>query len=140
MTTTPQLQVAFATTDGITVDGHFGSCEQFYIYSIDSEQYQKIDVRIAEAGRGTDKNEFRAELINDCQLMFCASIGGPAAARVIRNDIHPMKCKPVGDTFPTMIDQLELLKERMQSKQLPPWLAKLTGQPDQLTGRFEAMA
>ncbi|WP_435236724.1 NifB/NifX family molybdenum-iron cluster-binding protein [Psychromonas sp. PT13] len=139
MTTLPQLQVAFATTDGITVDGHFGSCEQFYIYRIDSEEYERIDVRKAEAGRGTDKNEFRAELINDCQLMFCASIGGPAAARVIRNNIHPMKCKPVGETFPTMTEQLELLKERMQSKQLPPWLAKLTGQPDQLSGRFETL-
>ena len=139
MTTLPQLQVAFATTDGITVDGHFGSCEQFYIYRIDSEEYERIDVRKAEAGRGTDKNEFRAELINDCQLMFCASIGGPAAARVIRNNIHPMKCKPVGDTFPTIIEQLELLKERMQSKQLPPWLAKLTGQPDQLSARFDTL-
>lgn len=135
-----QLQIAFATTDGITVDGHFGSCEQFYIYSIDANDYQKIDIRLAEAGRGLDKNEFRAKLIQDCQLLFCASIGGPAAARVIRNNIHPMKCKPIGETFPTMVEQLEQLKERMQSKLLPPWLAKLTGQSDQLTGRFETMA
>ena len=29
-----QLKVAFASTDGITVNGHFGSCEHFYIYTI----------------------------------------------------------------------------------------------------------
>lgn len=139
-TETQQLQIAFATTDGVTVDGHFGSCEQFHIYSIDTDKYQKVDVRLAEAGRGEDKNEFRAGLIKDCQLLFCASIGGPAAARVIRNDIHPMKCKPVSnDVFPEITGQLDQLQQRMQSKSLPPWLAKLTGQPEQLSTRFEMM-
>jgi len=139
MTTTSQLQVAFATTDGITVDGHFGSCEQFYIFTIDSEQYQQIDVRKTQPGRGIGKNIIRADLINDCQLLFCASIGGPAAARVIRNDIHPMKCKPIGDKFPAMIDQLEQLKQRMKNQLLPPWLAKLTAQPNQLKARFDTL-
>ncbi len=138
-TETQKLQIAFATTDGITVDGHFGSCEQFYIYDIDADSYQKIDVRQAASGRGVDKNAIRADLINDCQLLFCASIGGPAAARVIRSDIHPMKCKPVNDSFPAITEQLEQLQQRMQSKSLPPWLAKLTGQADQLSTRFEMM-
>lgn len=140
MTTEKQkLQIAFATTDGITVDGHFGSCEQFYIYTLDADEQLKIEVRQAQSGRGVDKNAQRAELINDCHLMFCASIGGPAAARVIRSGIHPMKCKPVGDVFPDITDQLDQLQQRIQSKSLPPWLAKLLGQPDQLNTRFEEL-
>lgn len=136
---TKKLQIAFATTDGVTVDGHFGSCEQFVIYSVDTEQQQKIDVRLAEAGRGEDKNEFRSQLIADCQLMFCASIGGPAAARVIRCGIHPMKCKPIDNIFPEISEQLNQLQQRMQNSNLPPWLAKLVGQPDHLSTRFEMM-
>jgi len=112
MTTTQQLLIAFASTDGVTVDGHFGSCEQFDI----------------------------AELIADCHLMFCASIGGPAAARVIRAGIHPMKCKPVNETAPEITVQLSLLQERMKSGSLPPWLGKLTGQADLLSSRFESLA
>ena len=139
-TESKKLQIAFATTDGITVNGHFGSCEQFYIYSLDADQVQQIDVRQAESGRGIDKNAIRAELIKDCHLLFCASIGGPAAARVIRCDIHPMKCKPVNNTFPTITEQLDLLQQRIKSGSLPPWLAKLTGQPEQLSSRFEKMA
>jgi len=137
---TQQLQIAFATTDGVTVDGHFGSCEQFYIYTVDAESYQKLDVRIADSGRGIEKNAIRAETISDCHLLFCASIGGPAAARVIRADVHPMKCKPVNDTFPSITEQLEQLQSRMQSKALPPWLAKITGQAVTLNERFEALA
>ena len=138
-TETRQLQIAFASSDGVTVDGHFGSCEQFYIYSLDAEQQQKIDVRQAESGRGVDKNALRAELIADCHLMFCASIGGPAAARVIRSGIYPMKCKPVNDSFPDITEQLEQLQQRIQSGALPPWLAKLMGLPEQLSARFETM-
>jgi len=140
MTTETQLQIAFASIDGVTVDGHFGSCEQFYIYTLDAQGYQKIDTRTATSGRGVEKNAQRAALIDDCQLMFCASIGGPAAARVIRNGIHPMKCKPEGDVFPEISEQLTLLQERMKSETLPPWLAKLTGQNDHLSTRFNALA
>ena len=138
-TDTPQLQIAFASSDGVTVDGHFGSCEQFYIYSLDADNQQQIDVRQAQSGRGVDKNALRAELIADCHLMFCASIGGPAAARVIRSGIHPMKCKPVNDSFPDITEQLDQLQQRLTSGALPPWLAKLMGLPEQLSARFETM-
>lgn len=136
---TDQLRVAFATNDNITVDGHFGSCGQFNIYSIDTDNYQKIDVRITDDEQEEDKNNARAELIRDCHLLFCASIGGPAAARVISFDIHPMKCKPVNDVFPEITEQMDLLLQRMQSNSLPPWLAKLTGQTNQLNTRFESL-
>lgn len=135
-----QLTIAFASIDGITVDGHFGSCEKFYVYTLDADSYQQIEIRQAKSGRGIEKNAQRAELIKDCQLMFCASIGGPAAARVIRHGIHPMKCKPIANVFPDITEQLKLLQARMQSKSLPPWLAKLTGQTVQLNSRFDALA
>ncbi|HEY5715759.1 MAG TPA: NifB/NifX family molybdenum-iron cluster-binding protein, partial [Psychromonas sp.] len=106
---------------------------------LDADQQQKIDVRQALSGRGVDKNAQRAELIKDCHLLFCASIGGPAAARVIRSGIHPMKCKPVDDKFPAITEQLDLLQQRIQSAALPPWLAKLTGQTEQLSARFDTM-
>ncbi|WP_415226459.1 NifB/NifX family molybdenum-iron cluster-binding protein [Psychromonas sp.] len=131
----PTLQIAFASTDGKTVDGHFGSCEKFYIYSLDAQQIQHIDVRNAEGGRGSEKNIFRAQIIKDCQLMFCASIGGPAAAKVINAGIHPLKSKD----NPTITDQLLELQQRVAAGALPPWLAKLMGQPDYLSERFAAL-
>jgi len=140
MSTETQLQIAFASIDGITVDGHFGSCEQFHIYTLDAQGYQKIDSREATSGRGVEKNAQRAELIADCHLLFCASIGGPAAARVIRSGIYPMKCKPEGEVFPDITDQLTRLQARMKSESLPPWLAKLMGQANQLSTRFDALA
>lgn len=134
-TESPQLQVAFASTDGKTVDGHFGSCEKFYIYKLDAQQIEEIDVRNAEGGRGSEKNAFRAQIIKDCHLMFCASIGGPAAAKVIRAGIHPLKSKDNA----TISEQLLALQQRVSSGALPPWLAKLMGQADLLNERFSAL-
>lgn len=134
-TNTPQLHIAFASTDGITVDGHFGSCEKFYIYKLNAQQIEEIDVRNAEGGRGSEKNAFRAQIIKDCQLMFCASIGGPAAAKVIRAGIHPLKSK----NTPSISEQLIELQQRVSTGALPPWLAKLMGQPDSLNERFSAL-
>lgn len=131
----PSLQIAIASTDGSTIDGHFGSCEKFYIYKLDAQQIEYIDMREAEGGRGIEKNAFRAQIIKDCQLMFCASIGGPAAAKVINAGIHPLKSK----NTPAILDQLSELQERVSSGSLPPWLAKLMGQPDFLNERFSSL-
>lgn len=92
-------------------------------------------MREAEGGRGIEKNAFRAQIIKDCQLMFCASIGGPAAAKVINAGIHPLKSK----NTPAILDQLSELQERVSSGSLPPWLAKLMGQPDFLNERFSSL-
>jgi len=140
MTSIQPLLIAFASTDGLNVDGHFGSCAQFYIYRIDADGYQKIEVREASSERGIEKNAQRAQAIADCHLLFCESIGGPAAARVIRSGIYPMKCK-VSNTGPATIEaQLLLLQTRIQSDSLPPWLRKLTGQADALNHHFQALS
>lgn len=137
---TQKIQVAFASTDGTTIDGHFGSCEHFFIYTVDRNSKQKVEVREALSGRGLEKNSIRTEIISDCHLLFCASIGGPAAARVIRAGIHPMKCKLVDNKAPSISEQLDLLQQRMQSESLPPWLAKLTGQANKQQTHFETLS
>jgi hypothetical protein len=66
-----------------------------------------------------EANEVRARLIEDCQLLFCQEIGGPAAARLIRHRIHPMKAQP-GTTIQAQCEAINTLL----AGRLPPWLAK----------------
>ena len=61
----------------------------------------------------------RARLLEDCHLLFCQEIGGPAAARLIRHQIHPMKAPP-GTTIQAQCDAVSA----MLAGRLPPWLAK----------------
>ncbi|MGL4753838.1 MAG: NifB/NifX family molybdenum-iron cluster-binding protein [Aeromonadaceae bacterium] len=130
------MRAAFASNDGLTINGHFGSCPLFFVYQLTSTEHRLIDIRRFSARdaetAGGESNEARAELLADCQLLFCEAIGGPAAARVIRHGIHPVKIK----RDPVIAVQLVEL-QRLLGGQLPPWLAKALGRKDDLASRFD---
>ncbi len=115
----PQLQVAFASQDGLTINGHFGQCRLFFLYGFDDNGYWLSGLRRFADVPGEESNETRVRLVEDCQLLFCEAIGGPAAARLIRYNIHPMKVS-VGTT----IDEQCQAVSQMLSGSLPPWLAR----------------
>ncbi|WP_213992182.1 NifB/NifX family molybdenum-iron cluster-binding protein [Sodalis sp. dw_96] len=121
-----QLRAAFASSDGLMVDGHFGQSKLFFIYAFDGLEPFLLQVRrYRETSDGQEEgNEARARLISDCHLLFCEAIGGPAAARVIRNNIHPIKIKPPMD----ISQQLQAL-QTMLGGRIPPWLSKRLGKP-----------
>ncbi|MFC3912320.1 NifB/NifX family molybdenum-iron cluster-binding protein [Pseudaeromonas sharmana] len=130
------LRAAFASTDGLRINGHFGSCPLFFVYQLTATEHRLIDIRRFSARdadtAGSESNEARAELLGDCQLLFCEAIGGPAAARVIRHGIHPVKIK----RDPVIAVQVAEL-QHLLAGQLPPWLAKALGRKDDLASRFD---
>ena len=130
------IRVACASNKGEELDGHFGSCARFLIYQLSATEMRLIDVRSANGPEARDdKNAYRAGLIDDCQVLFVASIGGPAAAKVVKAGVHPIKY-PAGGSA----------RERMQALQKvivdspPPWLAKVMGHDEESRVRFERSA
>jgi len=103
------VRIACASNDAINVDGHFGSCSQFMIYQVSADEARLIDIRSTDSPDGlevNDKNLFRAELIQDCQVLYIASVGGPAAAKIVKLGIHPMKLPGI-ETIAGIISQLQ---------------------------------
>jgi len=132
------VRIACASNDGINVDGHFGSCTQFMIYQVSADQARLIEIRnpgIPDGLEVEDKNVFRAELIQDCQVLYIASVGGPAAAKIVRLGIHPMKLAAV-ETIADIIGQLQTVIAGTP----PPWLAKAMGIDASDRFRFEREA
>ncbi len=116
------IRVACASNGGEQVDGHFGSCERFLIYQAAPDQVRLIAVRpTLEADHAEDRNASRAELIGDCQVVYVQSIGGPAAAKVVRAGVHPVKIPRSAAARETLLR----LQETLVSP--PPWLAKIMG-------------
>jgi nitrogen fixation protein NifX len=127
------IRVACASNNGETLDGHFGSCSRFLIYQLNDAEIRLIDIRSTqEADAEEDKNAYRASLIEDCQVLFVASIGGPAAAKVVRAGVHPIKYPGGGEAR----DQLGEL-QKVICNNPPPWLAKIMGQAAEERVRFE---
>lgn len=126
------IRVACASNSGEDLDGHFGSCERFLIYQVSPESIKLIAIRsTVEADAAEDKNAARSALINDCQIVYVQSIGGPAAAKVVRAGVHPVK-KPTGGAAREVLVELQ---GRLSSP--PPWLAQIMGVPAASLARFE---
>jgi nitrogen fixation protein NifX len=127
------IRVACASNKGEMLDGHFGSCRRFLIYQVSETENRLIEIRNVDEGDETeDKNSYRASLIGDCQILFVGSIGGPAAAKVVRAGVHPIK-KPQAGPAREEIESLQ----RVINKDAPPWLAKVMGQAPEERIRFE---
>ncbi len=127
------IRIAFASNRGDLLDGHFGSCRRFLIYQVSRDESRLIDIRnIDHTLEVDDKNSYRASLIDDCQILFIASIGGPAAAKVVKTGVHPIK-KPMAGTATEEIANLQAVI----GKGAPPWLAKVMGVSAEDRIRFE---
>lgn len=130
------IRVAIASNKGENLDGHFGSCARFLIYQVNATEMRLIDSRNANGPDARDdKNKYRANLVKDCQVMFVASIGGPAAAKVVRAGVHPIKY-PDGGSARERIAALQ----KVIVDAPPPWLAKAMGHDDESRVRFERSA
>jgi nitrogen fixation protein NifX len=132
------VRIACASNDAINVDGHFGSCSQFMIYQVSADETRLIDIRSTDIPNGLevdDKNVFRAELIQDCQVVYVASVGGPAAAKIVKLGIHPIKLTGI-ETIADIIGQLQTVIAGTP----PPWLAKVMGIEASDRFRFEREA
>jgi nitrogen fixation protein NifX len=123
------IRVAIASNGGERMDGHFGTCARFLIYQVSPGELRLIDVRRTACGETTeDKNSWRAEQIADCHLVYVVSIGGPAAAKVVKKDVHPVKLAHGGEARQVLRETQAVL-----AGSPPPWLAKAMGKRSALT-------
>lgn len=125
------LRVAVASNTEENLDGHFGSCPRFLVYQVARNEMRLIDIRSTLlADDAEDKNVARAELINDCQIVYVQSIGGPAAAKAVRANVHPVKV-PDGGAARVTLQRLQTVLDAP-----PPWLAKILGVEAKSLSRF----
>ena len=130
------IRVAVGSNGTDHLDGHYGSCPRFLIYQVSPEEIRLIDIRSTlKADQAEDKNAYRAEVISDCHVMYVQSIGGPAAAKVVRAGIYPMKMAE-GGKAPEVMEQLQTVMRGSP----PPWLAKVIGIPAEKRTKFRAEA
>lgn len=126
------IRVAVASNNGERLDGHFGSCLRFLVYQVGVDSLTLVDVRSAlDTEFAEDRNGARAELIGDCQVLYVVSIGGPAAAKVVKSGIYPIK-KAGGEARQILADL-----QGVMAGNPPPWLAKLLGVRAEQRVRFE---
>jgi nitrogen fixation protein NifX len=117
------MKVAFATQDLKRVDAHFGWAKNIAIYEIGPEGHEFVEAIQFDGDLKEDGNEDKLapkiDAIKDCAILYVAAIGGSGAARVVANNIHPMKVnqpEPISE----LLDKLQEVLRGVP----PPWLRK----------------
>ncbi len=121
------IRVAIASKNGIQVDAQFSTGKHYYIYQVSAQEQRLIDIRVADTGqfmKAEQKQRYRAELIQDCQVLYSQSIGAAAASKVIKQGVHPIKLSGQ-ENIADIIEQLQYVLLTSP----PPWLAKTMGLP-----------
>jgi nitrogen fixation protein NifX len=117
------MKVAFATQDLKRVDAHFGWAKNIAIYEISPEGHRFLEaVQFAgdlQEDGNEDKLAPKIEAIKDCAILYVAAIGGSGAARVVANNIHPMKVNQPEEITDLLVKLVAVLKGVP-----PPWLRK----------------
>jgi nitrogen fixation protein NifX len=122
------MKVAFCSSDGIYVNEHFGQTEKIYVYEISNDEASFIECRNVKKANPNidhlDKIDEKIDQISDCRIVYFTQIGGPAAAKVIKNKIFPVKVGP-----DSLVETI--IKEMQRSFKKPPlWLKKLLYESD----------
>lgn len=116
------IKVAFATKDMQSVNAHFGGAKEFVVYDVSQDGFALSGVVKTDTSEmeGDDKTDFKVKALSGINIMYCESIGGTAAAKVIRGGINPMKVQE-----PRAIE--DILKELvgMLNDNPPPWVKKI---------------
>jgi nitrogen fixation protein NifX len=117
------MKVAFATQDLKRVDAHFGWAKNIAIYEVGPEGHEFLEAIPFDGDLKEDGNEDKLapkiEAVKDCAILYVAAIGGSGAARVVANNIHPMKVNQPEN----ISDLLAKLQEVLRGVP-PPWLRK----------------
>ena len=117
------MKIAFCTQDLQRVDAHFGWAKNIAIYEVSPTSHQFVEAIQFDGDLQEDGNEDKLapkiEAIKDCAILYVAAIGGSGAARVVANNIHPIKVAQPED----IAGLLEKLRGVLNGTP-PPWLRK----------------
>lgn len=117
------MKIAFATQDHKHVDAHFGWAKNIAIYDVWPEGHQFVTSIEFNGDLQEDGNEDKLgpkiEAIKDCAILYVAAIGGSGAARVVAQNVHPIKVNEP-EEISVILDKLRVVLAGTP----PPWLRK----------------
>lgn len=123
------MKVAFTSTDGKTVDQHFGMATEYHLWEIGPAAAEPLVIvsPLITEGDEEDRTTARANAVEGCAIVCTVQIGGPAAAKLVARRIHPMK---TGGEVP-IAEVVSKLQQVLKGTP-PPWLRKAMGQAPHL--------
>lgn len=116
------MKIAFATTDDIHVNQHFGWCKEFTLYEIVGNEFsflKKVDSSI-EIEDEIDKLTYKIECLEESDVLVVQQIGPKASRMVQACGIFPMQTSNENEKIEDILNKLIKMKENP-----PIWMKRL---------------
>jgi len=116
------MRIAFASTDNIHVNQHFGWCKEFYIYEIQDKAFtfvKAVDSSI-EIEDEIDKLTYKIECLEDSDILYVQQIGPKASMMVKSAKVFPMQASGEGEKIEEVLEKLIAMQDNP-----PIWMRRL---------------
>ncbi|MDD5212741.1 MAG: NifB/NifX family molybdenum-iron cluster-binding protein [Sulfuricurvum sp.] len=117
------MLIAFASTDGVTVNQHFGWSKSFELYRITDQSAEFIKTLDSSQDDIEDEHEklaYKISSIKEADILYCSQIGPTASKMVLASKIYPMRSGENDRIDETIVKLQELLLGNP-----PPWLQRI---------------
>ena len=116
------LKIAFATSNRVTVDQHFGAAAGFAIYAIDGEHARLVEATeypLESMDGNEDKLDAKIKVLEGCVAIYSQAVGASAVAKLKTANIQPVKVSAGAE----ISELLEALQAELRSGP-SAWLAQ----------------
>ncbi len=131
------LKVAFASSDRVAVDQHFGASVGFAIYAVDGERAKLVEVvEFPEEAMDGNENKLAEKItaLSGCAATYCLAVGGSAVRQLLAAGIQPIRLEEETDIEPLLDDLRRSVRDGGVS-----WIEKALRR-DSDASRFDRMA
>jgi len=116
------MKIAFASSNGESIDQHFGWSKEFYLYEVgrDSSKFVTTLDSSKEIEGEKEKLDYKIGTIRQADIMYCAQIGPTASKMIQAAGVHPVRVAQ----NESIVDAILKLQD-MLSEAPPPWLLRI---------------
>ncbi|MEZ7934713.1 MAG: NifB/NifX family molybdenum-iron cluster-binding protein [Sulfurospirillum sp.] len=121
------MKIAFASTDNVHVNDHFGWCKCYYLYEIQGDTFTFLKALPSpnEIESEGDKLSYKIECLEDANIV-CASHIGPRASLMVKGSgIFVLKTEKENEPIETLLNTLIALK----NSNPPLWMQRFLHAP-----------
>ena len=121
------MKIAFASTDNVHVNDHFGWCKCFYLYELDDEGFRFLKELPSpnELSDEGDKLAYKIESLDDANIL-CASHIGPRASLMVKGSgIFVLRSEKENESIEEVLNTLF----KMKNSNPPLWMQRFLHAP-----------
>ncbi|MDP1784291.1 MAG: NifB/NifX family molybdenum-iron cluster-binding protein [Sulfuricurvum sp.] len=117
------MLIAFASSDGVHVNEHFGWSKSFELYRVSdlgAEYLKTLDSSQDAIEDEHEKLAYKIGTVKEADIMYCSQIGPTASKMVLASKIYPMRS---GEN--DRIDEVIVKLQELLLGNPPPWLLRI---------------